>query len=159
MYAVARGKTDPDVLRLLHFVVPTPFLARSGAGTDADEIDRSMTRVMVGIAEEVFCREFPIRRENPLVDADDLRSSLAAVAAIQGLVQMDLCVAQIGQEIRSILVPRCPDRSLEVVQLCHGNERVRFAIEHAVIQRLVERDTLQLAVGRVRPAMIWTGKE
>ncbi len=110
--AVPFGKADPDVLRLFQFVVAPALLAGGGARPDADQVDRAVARIVIGVAEEIFRRELPVGREHPFVDADHLGAALAAVAAIQRLVEMDFGVAEIGDEIGRVLVPGRPDRAL-----------------------------------------------
>src|ERR1700712_1282563 len=44
VYALPFRKGDPDVLRLLQFVVASALLARSSARSDADQVDRAMAR-------------------------------------------------------------------------------------------------------------------
>ena len=115
--AVAFGKADPDMLRLLQLVVAAPLLSGSCAGADTDEIDGAMARVVIGVAEEIFGRELPVRRKDPFMDADHLGAALASVPAIQRLIEMDLRIAKVGQELRCILVPGRPDRALVDRQL------------------------------------------
>ena len=117
VHAVALRKADPDVLRLFQLVVAAALLAGRGARADADQVDGAVARVVVGVAEEILRGELPVRREDPFVHADHLRAALAAVAAIQRLVEMDLRVAEIGQEVGRVLVPGGPDRALVDRQL------------------------------------------
>src|SRR2546421_4926101 len=105
-------KADPDMLGFLQLVVAPSLLAGCGAGADANQVDRAMARIVIGVAEKILGRELPVRRENPFVDADHLGAALAAVAAVQRLVEMNLRVAEIGEEVRRVLVPGRPDRAL-----------------------------------------------
>ena len=78
-------------------------------------------------------------------------AALAAIPAIQRLIEVNLGVAEIGDEIRGVLVPGRPDRALVVAKLGDRDQRVGVAVQHAVIQGPVERNALQLAVGGVGP--------
>ena len=147
------------MLRLFQFVVAPSLLAGRGGGADADQVDRAMARVVIGVAEEIFRRELPVRRENPFVHADHLGAALAAVAAVQRLVEMDFGVAEIGEEFRRVLVPGRPDRALVDRKLRHRHQRVGVAVELAVIERAILRHALQLAVGGVGPAVIGAGED
>ena len=114
---------------------------------------------MIGVAEEILGRELPVGGKHPFVHADHLGAAFAAVAAIQRLIEMDLGVAEIGDEIGRVLVPGRPDRALVVAELGDRDQRVGIPVQHAVIQRPVERNALQLAVGGVGPAVIGAGEQ
>src|SRR5438093_5064363 len=61
----------------------------AAAGADADQIDRAVADVVVAVAAEIFCREFPIARDAPFLDAAQyLGAALAAVPAVQGQIEV-----------------------------------------------------------------------
>ncbi len=87
------GKLIQTCCALFELAVAAAFFAGSGARPDADEIDGTMTWIMVGVAEEIFGGELPVRRKHPFVNADDFRAALATVAAVERQIEMDFRVA------------------------------------------------------------------
>src|SRR3984893_13005996 len=61
----------------------------AAAGTDAEQIDRAMADIVVAVAAEILCREFPVARDPPFLDAAQyLGAILAAVPAVQGQIEI-----------------------------------------------------------------------
>ena len=148
------GKLDPEALAAGVFVVAPAGLAALTARAHADHVHRAMRRIVVGVAEEVLRGELPVRREHPLVHADHLGAARPAVAAVHHLIQMIDRVAEIGQEVRRLRIPRRPHRALVKRQLRHLDQRPLLAVQRALIQRAIQRHALQPAVGGVAPRMI-----
>src|SRR3984893_19159324 len=61
----------------------------AATGPDADQIDRAMADIVVAVAAEILCREFPVARDPPFLDASQyLGATLAAVPAVQGQIEI-----------------------------------------------------------------------
>src|SRR5262245_63713069 len=121
-HAVAAWKADPQGLRFGVLVISPALDARPAARADADHVDRAMTRVVIGVAEEVLGGELPVRGEHPLVHADALGAALAPVAMIETKVELLLGVAEVGQKLWCILVPRRPNSAFVDGELGHWHQ-------------------------------------
>ena len=159
MNPVTRSKTDPDMLGQFQLVVAPAFYPCPRRRPDSDQINRTVAGVVVGITQEVFRCELPVRREDPFVYANDLRSTRPPVTAIKRLIQMDARVPQIGFEIWRVFVPGSPDRTLVIDHARHFDQRPFFTVKHPGIKILILRNTAHLSIGCIGPGMIWTGKQ
>ena len=110
---MAGGKVHPNMLRLVQLVVTPPLHTGFGTGPDANQVDRAVTDVVVGVAEKIFGGEFPVTRDDPLVHTHQyLGSPFSAVATVQRQVQMRTSVAQVGHQIGGMRIPRRPHSAL-----------------------------------------------
>src|SRR5262249_17435959 len=89
----------------------------------------------------------------PLVDSDALGPALAPVAMIETQIELLLGVAEVGQELWRVLVPRGPHRAFVDGELGHWYQRPLAAV-HPLVELAVERYGLQLSVEGVIPTRI-----
>src|SRR5262249_807082 len=84
MPAVGKADLQPATDQPLAHVA-----ASAAARPDADEIDGSMTDVVIAVAAEVLGRELPVTGDQPLLDsAEHFRSAFAPVPRIQPEVEI-----------------------------------------------------------------------
>src|ERR1700693_3152891 len=102
----AVGDRDVQLPRQLQFRHVAPAAA---GGADADQIDRAVADVVVAVAAEILGRELPVARHEPFLDAtQNFRAAVAAVPAVEGLVEIAREIAEILDEGRRRLVPGGP---------------------------------------------------
>src|SRR5207244_6965167 len=121
---------------------------------DAGEVDRAVADIMVGVAAEILGREFPVARDQPLLDAaEHLGLALAPIPAVELQIEKARRIAEIFEEGRRGRIPSRPDRALVAGELCDFDEAPLRAVEGRVIGLAEERHTDQSTVGAVAPAM------
>ena len=95
------------MLALVIFVIAALAALRGRA--DADHVNGAVRRIVIGIAQKILRREFPVTRHIPLLDAaQHLRATLSSIPAVQQHVQVQFHLAEILEERRRFLVPRGP---------------------------------------------------
>src|SRR5882757_2450881 len=84
MKAVPLRKAHPDVLTPGILIVAPAFHPGGRAGTDPDQIHRTMADVVISVTEEVLGTELPIRWGGPLLNpTEDFGPPFATIAAIE----------------------------------------------------------------------------
>ncbi len=135
-------------------VIAPARLAALSARSHADHVDRAMRRIVIGVAEKILRREFPVGREHPFVHADHLGAARPAVATVDDVVQVFDRIAEIRQEIRRLRIPRGPHRALVEREFRHLDQRPFLAVQRAFVERAIQRHALQPAIRRVAPRMV-----
>jgi len=96
MKAVPLRKAHPDVLTPGILIVAPAFHPGGRAGTDPDQIHRTMADVVISVTEEVLGTELPIRWGGPLLNpTEDFGPPFATIAAIEHVVEMCPCIAEV----------------------------------------------------------------
>src|ERR1700687_382928 len=86
--------------------------AAAAARADPDQIDRAVADVVIAVAAEILGRELPVARHQPFLDAaQNLGAAVAAVPAVERLVEIPGEIAEIINKRRRRLVPGRPDRA------------------------------------------------
>jgi hypothetical protein len=85
-------------------------VATTAAGrSNADQIDRTVADVVVAVAGEILCWEFPVARHPPFLDAaQDFGTAVAAVPGIEGQIDIGNEIAEIFEKRRGFGVPCGP---------------------------------------------------
>src|SRR6202049_4266650 len=133
----AVGDRDVQLPRQLQLRHVAPSTA---GGTDADQIDRAMADVVIAVAAEILGRELPVARHKPFLDAaQNLGAAVAAVPAVERLVEISGEIAEIILERRRRLVPGGPDRALVNAHLRDLDEAPLGTVELGMIGLAEER--------------------
>ncbi|HXC14552.1 MAG TPA: hypothetical protein VNV39_17165 [Stellaceae bacterium] len=118
-----------------------------------------MADIVIAVAAEILRREFPVARHAPFLDAaQDLRTTVAAVPAVEGLVEIVGKIAEIFGEGGGRRVPGGPDRALVVAKLRDLDETPLRPVEGRVVGLAEIGHADQPAVGAVAPAVIGAGE-
>src|SRR6059058_4037395 len=111
------GRRDMPELRLarkLHITIP----------------DRAVADVVITVAAEILGRKLPVARHEPFLDAaQDFGAAVAAVPAVERLVEIAGEIAEILAQRRRRLVPGGPDRALVDADLRDLDEAPLRAVE------------------------------
>ena len=133
--------------------------AAAAAGADADQIDRAVTDVVVAVAAEILCREFPVARYQPFLDAAQyFGAAVAAVPAVEREVEIADKIAEIFEKGRRHRVPAGPHRALVEAELRDLDQTPLRFVELLVIGLAEIWDADQFAVGAVAPAVVRAGE-
>src|SRR5439155_4432372 len=132
----------------------------AAGGADADQIDRAVADVVIAVAAEILGLKLPVARHQPFLDAaQDLGAAVAAIPAVEGLVEIAGEIAEIFAQRRRRLVPGGPYRALVDADLRDLDEAPLRAVEGRVIGFAEERHADELAVGAVAPPVIGAGED
>ncbi len=110
---------------------------------------------VIGVAAEVFRREFPVARHDPFMAADDLD---AALAAIEEGVEIPRGGAEIVRQRRRLGIERGEPQPLVLVELRYRHEAPVLPVKFVVVGLLEIRHAGELAVIAVGPAVIGAGE-
>src|ERR1700730_5095587 len=139
---------------LLHVAAP------AATGADADQIDRAMADIVVAVAAEILCREFPVARDPPFLDAAQyLGATLAAVPAVQGQIEISDEFAEIFEKGRRIGIPAGPDGALVAAELRDLDQSPLRFVELLVVGLAEIGHADEPAVGAVAPAVVGAGED
>ena len=134
--------------------------AALAARPDPDQVDRAVADVVVGVAAEVFRREFPVARNQPFLHAaQHLGLALPAVPAVEDQIEKGRELAEIFEKRRRRRVPRGPHRALVVARLRDLDEPPLRAVELRAVGLAEIGHADEPAVGRIAPAVIEAGED